>query len=307
MFEWIPAYQRFLVDITLIDILLVISIVIVFQCGLFSLATAGFTAIGGYTSALLVMDADWPVPLGIVAAFTFGAVLSLLFGLPVLRLRGIYLALGSLALAQVIVIGIANVDFTNGVFGLSGIPIEITTGWLVLSVVIVLVLMELIHRSHFGRAMRAIRLDEHTASGLGINVFAYRITAFAIGGGLAAFAGALEAHRTGVISPDQYDFGLLVVLLTYTFVGGIEHWLGPVLATIGFRVINENIEFAGTEWETFIYGAILLFVMLIAPNGLTSPRIRQAFRRPGRRRDPDAGIEPDTEPDGEPETEPVTT
>ncbi|WP_040492156.1 branched-chain amino acid ABC transporter permease [Ilumatobacter nonamiensis] len=284
MFEWIPAYQRFLLDVTLIDIILVISLLILFQCGLFSMATAGFAAIGGYTSALLVTDADWPVPLGILAAVFVGATLAVSFGLPVLRLRGIYLALGSLALAQVIVIGIANVGFTNGVFGISGIPTEVTTGWLVAIVAVILLVMELIHRSHFGRAMKAIRLDEHTAAGLGINVFAYRMATFGIGGAMAAMAGALEAHRTAVISPDQYDFGLLVVLLTYMFVGGVEHWLGPVLATIGFRILNENLEFAGTDWENFYYGSILVVVMLLAPDGLTSRRFTQRLARIFRRR-----------------------
>lgn len=290
MFDWLSSYHQFLVDVTLIDILLVLSVVILFQCGLFSMATAGFAAIGAYTSALLVTDAGWPTALGVPAAAVSGAVLATLFGLPVLRLRGIYLALGSLALAQVIVLGIANVDFTNGVFGISNIPQDIGTEWLLAIVIGVAIVLEIVHRSHVGRAMQAIRLDERTASGLGVNVFAYRTAVFAASGALAGLAGALEAHRTTVISPDQYNFPLLVMVFTYALVGGVGHWAGAVVATVAFRLIEENLEFAGSDWESFIYGAILVVTMILAPGGLASRATwRPLLRRigPGRTR-PDA-------------------
>lgn len=290
MFDWLSSYHQFLVDVTLIDVLLVLSVVILFQCGLFSMATAGFAAIGAYTSALLVTEAGWPTALGVPAAAVSGAVLATLFGLPVLRLRGIYLALGSLALAQVIVLGIANVDFTNGVFGISNIPQDVGTEWLLAIVIGVAIVLEVVHRSHVGRAMQAIRLDERTAAGLGVNVFAYRTAVFAASGALAGLAGALEAHRTTVISPDQYNFGLLVMVFTYALVGGVGHWAGAVVATVAFRLIEENLEFAGSDWESFIYGAILVVTMILAPGGLASRATwRPLLRRigPGRTR-PDA-------------------
>jgi branched-chain amino acid transport system permease protein len=280
VFDWLPAYQQFLVDITLIQILLVLSVAILFQCGLFSLASAGFMAIGAYTSALLVTRQDWPVAGGLVMAMLVGGALSLLFGLPVLRLRGIYLALGSLALAQAVVVGISNVSFTNGVLGISGIPVEVNTTELVIIAVAVCVVLQLIHRSHFLRAMSAIRLDERTAQGLGINVFRYRLTVFTISGAMAGLAGALEAHRTGVISPDQYGFSLLIVVFTYALVGGVGHWIGPMLATVAFRFLQQNLDFVGTDWENAVYGGVLVLVVLVAPNGLTD---RGLYRRLGRR------------------------
>lgn len=285
MFDWLSTYHRFLVDVTLIDIVLVMSVVLLFQCGLFSMATAGSAAIGAYTSALLVTKQGWSVPLGLVAATVVGAALACLFGLPVLRLRGIYLALGSLALAQVVVITIANLSWTGGVFGLSNIETPVTTEWLVGIVLVLLVLMELFHRSHHGRAMRAIRLDERTAAGLGINVWRYRTVVFTIAGAIASLAGALEAHRTSVISPDQYNFGLLVVMITYALIGGVDHWIGAVIATIAFRLIEQNLGFAGSDWEHFIYGGVLVFVMIAIPDGLASRTfmgtLRRLFRRTG--------------------------
>jgi branched-chain amino acid transport system permease protein len=283
VFDWLSPYQQFIVDITLIEILLVLSVTIVFQCGLFSMASAGFAAVGAYTSTLLVTDAGWPVPLGLVAAALVSATIGLLFGMPVLRLRGIYLALGSLALAQVIVIFISNVEFTNGVLGIANIPGDITTTQLLIIVGVVCGALQLVHRSHFGRAIQAIRLDERTAQGLGINVFAYRLTVFACSGLLAGLSGALDAHHISVISPENYGFSLLIVVFTYALVGGTGHWIGAVAATVAFTVIRQNLDFAGSDWESAVYGGILVLVVLLAPNGLTD---RGLYRRLRRRRSP---------------------
>jgi branched-chain amino acid transport system permease protein len=279
VFDWLPAYQRFLIDTTMITGILVLSVALLFQCGLFSLASAGFTAVGAYTSALLVKNEHWPLWLGIVLAPLVAGTLSFLFGIPVLRLRGIYLALGSLALAQAIVIGIANFDFTNGVLGISGIPVKVTTLEILATLAVLCVVLQLIHRSHFGRALRAVRLDERTAQGLGIHVFAYRLTVFTISGALAGLAGALEAHRTGVISPDQYSFSLLIVIFTYALIGGTGHWAGPLAATFAITVIRQNLHFAGSIWEDLIYGALLVIVMLVAPSGLTDRGLYRRLRK----------------------------
>jgi branched-chain amino acid transport system permease protein len=294
--DWIGAYEQFLLDTLLIKILLVLSVSILFQCGLFSMASAGFTAVGAYTSTLLVTAEGWPPLAAIPAAAVAGAVLSVAFGLPVLRLRGIYLALGSLALAQVIVLVISNVSFTNGVLGISGIPIAVDTAALLVLVGAVCAVLELVHRSYLGRAMRAIRLDERTAQGLGINVLLYRLTVFAVSGSMAALAGALEAHRTGVISPDQYGFTLLVVVFTFALVGGTGHWAGPVLATVALTVLRENLDLAGSDWESAVYGAILVFVILVAPNGLTDRGLYRRVWRRLRPAQPPAATDPATQP-----------
>lgn len=284
MFDFFGSYQ-FTVDVILIQVLLVMSFYVVFQCGLLSLASVGFMAVGAYTSTILVMENDWPVAGGVVAAMAVAGVVALAFGVPVLRLHGIYLALGSLALAQATVIGIANFDFTNGARGFAGIPAAVNTDHLVIAVVVVAVLFNLLHRSHFGRALRSIRLDERTAEGLGVAVLRYKSVAFALSGVLAGLAGALEAHRTRVISPDQYGFELLVVILTFAIVGGSGHWVGPILATIAISVFLEYVGTAGTTWEHLVFGSLLIAIMLIAPNGLSDRALyRPLLRR--LRRDP---------------------
>lgn len=286
MFDFFGSYQ-FTVDVVLIQVLLVMSFYVVFQCGLLSLASVGFMAVGAYTSTILVMENEWPVVGSVLAAMVVSGVVALAFGVPVLRLHGIYLALGSLALAQATTVGIANFGFTNGARGFAGIPATVNTDHLVGVIVVVAILFHLLHRSHVGRALRSIRLDERTAEGLGVAVLRYKSVAFALSGALAGLAGALEAHRTRVISPDQYGFELLVVVLTFAIVGGSGHWVGPILATLLISAFLEYVGTAGTTWEHVVFGSLLIAIMLIAPNGLSDrglyrPVLRRFSRKPAR-------------------------
>lgn len=289
MFEWIDPFTLFTLDAALITTLLVVAVHITFRAGLFSLAPLGFAAIGAYTTAVLTTKQGWAIGPGIAAATIGAAALAALFAIPVLRLRGIYLALGSVALAQAIIIGISNISITNGTLGIAGIPNLLQTDHYVVALVIVFVVLQLQRRSHFGRAVDAVRLDERTAEGLGINVFRVRFAAFVTSAALAGLAGALEAHRTTVISPEQFGFVLVIPLFTYALVGGNGHWLGPVLTGWALIALREWLGFVGTTWENLVYGALLIVVMMVAPSGLTDPALMHRVRRLLRR-----GKEPST-------------
>jgi branched-chain amino acid transport system permease protein len=123
-----------------------------------------------------------------------------------------------------------------------------------------------------------VRLDERTANGLGINVRWVRFTAFILSAGLAGLSSALEAHRTTVISPEQYGFGFLIPIFVYALVGGDGHWIGPVLVCWVMTVIKQYIDFAGSTWENFIYGTLLIVMMMIAPSGITDPKLVRKLR-----------------------------
>ncbi len=294
MFDFLSPLQQFTLDTTLITTLLVISVHITFRAGLFSLAPLGFAAIGSYTTAVLVTKKDWPVLGGIAAGVVFAAALAAVFAIPVLRLRGIYFALGTVALAQATIVFISNFDITNTTLGISGIPNDIETWHLIVILLVVFTFLQLEHRSRFGRALAAVRLDERTASGLGINVKWLRFTTFVASAGLAGLAGALEAHRTTVISPEQYAFGLLIPLFTYALVGGHGHWLGPVLTAWALTALRNYMDFSNSKWEDLIYGTLLVVVMLLAPSGLTDPTIaRKLGLRRKRKRRPSSTLEPD--------------
>ncbi|MGI5274240.1 branched-chain amino acid ABC transporter permease [Nonomuraea sp. CA-218870] len=279
MFDWLEPLQLFRLDTALILTLLVVSVHVTFRVGIMSLAPMGFAAVGGYTAALISTRTELPFAVGLLAATLFAGAIGALFAPPVLRLRGIYMALGSLALAQAIVVLIRISDFTNGPNGIAGIPVEVRTEYLVIALVVAFVVLELGHRSYFGRAAKAVRLDERTAEGLGINVFRVRFVAFTAAAAIAGCAGALEAHRTMVISPDQYGFATLVIVFTYVLVGGNGHWAGPVLLTWGLTILRDMLHVAGSYWEDIVYGLLLVLVLLVAPNGLSDRSLYRGLRR----------------------------
>lgn len=293
MSSFLSPVQVFTLDITLITTLLVVSVHMTFRAGLFALAPVGFAAIGGYTTAILVTRYDWPVLATVTLAPIVAGAIAAIFAVPVLRLRGIYFALGTVALAQVIVILISNMEITNGVFGIARIPNVVKTWQLVAVVGAVLLFLQLESRSYFGRALAAVRLDERTAEGLGVNVRLLRFTTFVAAAAIAGLAGALEAHRTTVISPDQYSFAALVPLITYALIGGNGHWLGPVLTAWVLIIARQQMHFIGTTWEHLIFGTMLVVLMVFAPSGLTDPKL---LRRLPLRRRRNPGSEPPPAP-----------
>lgn len=299
MFDFLNPVQEFTLDTTLITTLLIVSVHMTFRTGLFSLAPMGFSAIGGYTTAILVTKEGWPMWPGIVSGVILASALAAVFAVPVLRLRGIYFALGTVALAQAIVIGIANIDVTNGTLGIAGVPNDIETWHLMVILLGVFVFLQLENRSRFGRALAALRLDERTANGLGINVKWLQFTTFVASAALAGLAGALEAHRTTVISPEQYSFAALIPLFTYALIGGHSHWSGPVITGWVLITLRQQIDFVSTTWEELIYGVLLIVAMILAPAGWTDPRIaRRLGLRRGHLRDPrrDPKIEANSPP-----------
>jgi branched-chain amino acid transport system permease protein len=282
--EIFDPYTDFVAGSLLVQALLVLSLYVVFQCGVLSLASVGFMAVGAYTASLLSLNEGWATVPAVVAGTLMGAAVAVLFGRVVLRLEGIYLALGTFALGQVCVLAIANVDYTGGAQGLVGMPTSVLLVHLVAVVVMVGVGFQLLHRSRHGRALRAVRLDSRVASGVGIDVARYRLAAFVASGALAGLAGSLEAFRTSVISPEQYGFTLLVQVLALAIIGGAFHWSGAVLAAIGIGVLQQFLGEVGPLLEGVLFGGLIILVMMLLPEGLTDRRgLRWAKARLSRR------------------------
>lgn len=286
MFNWLNTYSQFVGTSLLVNVLLVMSLFVVFQCGVLSLATIGFMADGAYIASLLVLKAHWSTFPAIAVGALGTGLLAFAFGRLVLRLRGIYLALGTFALGQICVLIIANIGITGGNQGLVGIPKKIDLTKMFVLVLVVLVVLQLVHRSRVGRALRAMRVDDRLAAGVGVNTVRYRTLAFTASGVLAGLAGGCEAFRTTVISPEQYSFALLVQILALAMIGGSYHWAGGVLAAIAIGALQQEISLAGPTANGFLYGGLLLVVMLILPEGIIDRRLLRLFARLGGRHGP---------------------
>ncbi len=270
-----------------INIILAVSLnLITGFTGQFSLGHAGFMSIGAYTCALLILK-DPTMPnflLGTLLGSLLAALVGFLVGLPTLRLRGDYLAIATLGMAEIIRIMFINMDkITNGPRGLSGIPRFVNWTWLFIFTVGTVLLIRNFLRSSHGRACIAIREDEIAAEAMGINTTWYKVLAFVIGAFCAGIAGALYASYFYFIKPDLFGFLKSVDILVMVVLGGLGSISGSILAAILLAVISTLLQ-SFSEIRMILYALILIVIMIFRPQGLLGSKeiSLSVFNRLGR-------------------------
>ncbi|WP_280739146.1 MULTISPECIES: branched-chain amino acid ABC transporter permease [unclassified Enterococcus] len=273
------SYSSGLVNLFIDNIIITIGINIILATGLnlvigfsgqFSLGHAGFMAIGAYCGALFSMNNPTMAGffMGIVAGIILSAVVALIVGIPTLRLKGDYLAIATLGVAEIIRIAIVNMDeITNGPSGLFGIP-QFVNWPLVYGFVVVttLVTVNYIH-SGPGRATLAIREDEIAAESMGVNTTKYKVIAFVIGAATASIAGALSASYIGSIAPKNFAFAKSIDILIIVVFGGIGSVTGTFVAAIVLGILNMYLQDFGSL-RMIIYSLALIIIMIFKPGGL---------------------------------------
>lgn len=282
MSDLLLAYQSLFAFVG-INGLLALSVYATLACGQLSLANAGFMAIGAYASALLTLHASGvPFLLVLAAAAAVPALVAVPLGLPVLRLRGVFLAIATVGFGEVVRLFFVNWDYTNGALGLVAIPqrTHLWTIWLALA--LALFVLGRLRGSKTGYALEAIREDETAARTMGIQTTAHKLAMFVFGAALAGLAGGLEAHFTFMVSPGGYGFSRAVDMLVQAVVGGTAAFFGPVVGAAFLTVLPELLRELGARlglapgpFRLFLDGAILLAVILYLPNGLASLRWRR--------------------------------
>jgi branched-chain amino acid transport system permease protein len=262
--------------------LLALSIYLTLSCGMLAMANAAFMGIGAYSASLLTMQAGLPFSAALAGGMAVPALVALLIGGPTLRLSGVYLAMATLAFGEVVRIFVLNTeDWTGGALGLNGIPQQ-TEWWHVLAaLVLACVVLALLRRSKVGRAFEAIKLDDTAAGLMGIDVNAYKMLAFVLGAMLAGLAGALNAHLTFFIGPNEYGFDRGVEILTMTILGGINGLMGPISGAVILTLLPELLR-SLHDFRNVVNGLILVGIVLFLPRGLWDPaRVRALLGRRG--------------------------
>ena len=256
--------------------LLALSIWLTLSCGQLAMANAAFMGLGAYTSSLLTMNAGMPFPVALAGGMALPAVVAALIGGPTLRLSGVYLAMATLAFGEVVRIVVINTEsWTGGSLGLNGIP-QLTQWWhIALALAVALFVLGRLRRSKVGRAFEAIKLDETAAGLMGVDVKAHKMLAFVLGAVLAGLAGALNAHLTFFIGPNEYGFDRGVEILTMTVLGGINGLLGPLSGALILTLLPELLRFL-QDYRLVVNGLILVVIVLFLPRGLWDPA---RFRR----------------------------
>jgi branched-chain amino acid transport system permease protein len=255
--------------------------------GQISLGHAAFLAIGAYTEALL-QARGVPFAVSLPAAALLSALFGWVVGLPALRLKGIYLAIATLAFNVIIEEVITRWEgLTGGNSGLHLKPIELAgyaldgdTSFyylcLGLTVLSILAVMNLL-RSPTGRAFVAIRDSEISASCMGVNLATYKTLSFALSAALTGVAGALYAHKVTFISPEQFTLLQSIELVTIVILGGVGFVHGAVLGAAFLIVLPQLISLAkdylpadvgGTGLQAVVFGVVLIVFIIFEPLGL---------------------------------------
>jgi branched-chain amino acid transport system permease protein len=253
--------------------------------GMHSFGHAAYFGLGAYAAALLVRAAGLPMEAALLVAPVAAALGALLFGWFAVRLSGVYLAMLTLAFAQITWAVVYQWDaFTGGSNGLTGVwPAEWLSQkqayyYLTLALVVAGVLgLRRMLFSPFGYAMRAGRDSPLRSDAIGIDVQRVQWVAFVVAGAFAGLAGALYAFSKGSISPEAIAVGKSVDGLVMVLLGGLQTLAGPVVGAVTFTWLHDTVARATDYWRAML-GAIILLLVLLFPQGIAG-FFRQLFER----------------------------
>ena len=263
--------------------------------GLFSLGHPGFMAIGGYVTAMLVLpvmrkhmflpdlppfllESAWPFFPALIMGGGCAALAAVIIGLPVLRLRGHYLAVATLGFIIIIQVLVTNLDkWTRGPLGLNGLPSATNLWWVWGWVLVTLYVSYKVKFSSLGRSMLAIRENELAAQSLGVRLTWTKILALALGAFFAGVAGGLWAHLITAITPKSFSIIMAFNLVVMVVIGGTGSITGCFMAAVAItslrevlRPLEESLELYGLSEIILALG--LLMVLIYRPKGMLGSR-----------------------------------
>ena len=287
VWPWVASrYFVFLASLVLVNVVVAIGLNLLSgYTNQLSFGHAGFLAVGAYVAALTTIHAPGvPVVITLLIAGAFTAAVGLAFGVPCLRLGGLYLSMATLAFGFVITEAILNLDtLTKGADGLR-VPAARLGGWAlttdttryyltaVVAVLLVAAAVNLV-RTRPGRAFLALRESEIAAQASGIPVALYKTAAFGLSAFYTGVAGGLFAFVVGFLSPDAFDVFLSVDFVVMIIVGGLGSVPGSIVGAAVVTVLYDWLA-AFQNYRPLIFGAILVVVMLFMPGGIASAAAR---------------------------------
>lgn len=275
----INAYLQATMVTICVNIMLAVSLNLVTGfTGQFSLGHAGFMAIGAYSTGLITMAIPtvWGFVLGLATGAVLAAMVGFLIGLPTLRLRGDYLAIATLGMAEIIRVLLLNMGFTNGAAGLSGIPQFVNWSWLFVLTVGTVVLITNFLNSRHGRDCIAVREDEIAAESIGVRSTRVKTLAFMTGAFFGAVAGGVYASYFYFLKPDLFGFMQSVNILVIVVLGGLGSLSGSVIGAVVLALISTSLQ-NFPEVRMIIYSLALILLMLFRPQGLMGSREATRF------------------------------
>jgi branched-chain amino acid transport system permease protein len=297
----------FLITSMIFAATLALSLYLPLMAGQLSLASPGFYALGGYIAAIMSTsyfprsDGLFPITQLLAEMALAGlasGLLAVLVGIPALRLRGIYLALATIAFVEILRVLSLNLEITGGAVGIFGIPQPFRSQaaylWVALPLLLIsMFLVYRIERIRVGRAFIAIREDELAADAMGISPTRYKVLAFTLGAVLAGVVGAVSAHFLNTWNARQGTFDASISYLAFVLIGGSRTFVGPVVgglvltalpellrAVAGIGVLPSWLAQLLRDGRLIIYGVLIAVGAVFFPHGLITPDLLARRRRP---------------------------
>ena len=274
------AYFFQMANISFIFIILAVSMnLITGTTGLLTLGHAAFYGIGAYTAALLSTELGFSFMLTLPISGLVAALFGVAVALPTMRLVFIYFAVATLAIGEIIYVTLLNwVSFTRGAMGIDGVlpmdffgvEIESNLGTYYMVATITFISVYVIYRlthSYYGNALRSLREDDQCAEAMGINVVKLKIQVFAVSTFFAGVAGAIWAHTSGYISPDNFKFGESILILAMVVVGGLGSVPGAIVGSLLLMLLPEVTRDIG-DWRQMVVGLVMFLSILFLPKGI---------------------------------------
>ena len=278
-------YSLHILIMAAMNIILASSLRLIATSGQLSLAHGGMMAVGAYTSALLMMKlgvSSWAsLPLAGIAA----AGLALLVGFPFVRIKGIYFAMVTVFLAEMVMLAAEHWrDLTGGSLGIVNIPrpdqisipslltidfnSKVHFYYFILALMLgTLLVLYAVERSRMGLTLLSIQQNESLAKSIGVNTSRLKVFAFCIGCFFAGIAGSFYSQYVNVINPRSFGFFFAIYVVVYMIVGGVKKFSGPIYGAFILSVLPEFIR-ALKEFQPFVFAGVLMLVIFFLPEGL---------------------------------------
>ena len=283
-----------LYGMTSVAILAMISsgVWLTFYMGRINIGQGAYALMGGYISAILITQYDISFWISIYLAGCGASLFSVLIGFPLLRLQGVYFAMVTLTLTEIMrLLSFALTPLTNGPRGITGIPLpdafsifgleiipnfaeieNVKLAFYFLSIVLMIATFAVMYRlvnSRIGALCRSLQQNQELASSLGVNIAWLRVIAYAISSFFGGIGGAVFVSMTQSVYPTTFQVADSINYMLYTFLGGLDFVFGPIIGAF-ILYFGWDLLFVTGQYQLLIYSGIMIVLMLLLPNGLLS-------------------------------------